>query len=104
MDSLEKPQIIPHLEKNINHSIFDCKWIPCSPKLVVVGSRPDGTGSLDIIEVSDGVRELKTINTLNTGKGFKCCTFGASNVRDRQLATGDFTGQLTIWLYFRIYY
>jgi hypothetical protein len=28
---------------------------------------------------------------------FKCGTYGASSLRDRYLATGDFEGKLNIW-------
>ena len=31
-------------------------------------------------------------------KAFKCGTFGASSLKDRHLATGDFDGKLQIWL------
>jgi len=30
-------------------------------------------------------------------KAFKCGTYGASSLRDRYLATGDFEGKLNIW-------
>ena len=30
-------------------------------------------------------------------KAFKCGTFGASNIQQRHLATGNFDGRLQIW-------
>ena len=43
--ALTKPQIIVHIEKSLNYTVFDAKWIPCSAKFVVVGSHPRDTGA-----------------------------------------------------------
>lgn len=88
MDRLEKPQIISHIEKSVDYSLFDAKWIPCSAKFVVMGSRPRGTGIIQIYEVSSG--ELKLIKDIERSNPMKCGTFKASSLRDRYLATGDF--------------
>ena len=58
--ALSKPQIIVHIEKSLNYTVFDAKWIPCSPKFVVVGSHPRDTGALEVYELSKG--ELKCIS------------------------------------------
>lgn len=88
MDTLTKPQIICHIEKSVDYSLFDTKWIPCSAKFVVMGSRPRGTGIIEIYEVSSG--ELKFIKGIERANQIKCGTFKASNFRNRHLATGDF--------------
>ena len=59
MEGLSKPQIIGHVEKNLNLTLFDAKWIPCSAKLVVLGSHPRDTGALHIYELTKG--ELKLL-------------------------------------------
>lgn len=59
MEGLSKPQIIAHVEKNLNFTLFDAKWIPCSAKLVVLGSHPRDTGALHIYELTKG--ELKLL-------------------------------------------
>lgn len=51
---LEKPQIIAHIQKSLNYTIFDCKWIPCSAKFVCMGNFPRGTGVMQIYEVQRG--------------------------------------------------
>lgn len=51
---MEKPQIILHVQKSMNYTIFDSKWIPCSAKFVVLGNYARGTGALQIYEVSHG--------------------------------------------------
>ncbi|XP_018309025.1 WD repeat-containing protein 92 isoform X2 [Mycetomoellerius zeteki] len=88
MDELSKPQIICHIEKSVDYSLFDAKWIPCSAKFVVMGSRPRGTGIIQIYEVSSG--ELKLVKNIERSNQIKCGTFKASSLRDRYLATGDF--------------
>ncbi|XP_011166266.1 WD repeat-containing protein 92 [Solenopsis invicta] len=95
MDKLSKPQIICHIEKSVDYSLFDAKWIPCSAKFVVMGSRPRGTGIIQIYEVSSG--ELKLVKDIERSNQIKCGTFKASSLRDRFLATGDFKGKLNIY-------
>jgi hypothetical protein len=51
---MEKPQIICHTEKSTSFSLLDCRWIPCSAKFVVLGSKPRGTGIINIYEISEG--------------------------------------------------
>ncbi|KDR24139.1 WD repeat-containing protein 92 [Zootermopsis nevadensis] len=92
---MEKPQIICHVEKSTTLSLFDCRWIPCSAKFVVLGSKPRGTGIINIYELSEG--DVKLVKEVEKPKAFKCGTYGASSLRDRYLATGDFEGKLNIW-------
>lgn len=48
---MDKPQIICHVEKSLNYTLFDCKWIPKTAKFVVVGSQPRGTGTIELFEI-----------------------------------------------------
>lgn len=59
MEALGKPQIIAHIEKSLNYTVFDVKWMPSSAKLVVLGSHPRDTGALQVYELSGG--ELKLV-------------------------------------------
>lgn len=95
VEALDKPQIIAHIEKSVNYTLFDVKWLPCSAKLVVLGSHPKDTGALQLYEVSKG--ELKQVLESEKRHSFKCGTFGASSLHKRRLATGDFGGRLNIW-------
>ncbi|XP_046971756.1 dynein axonemal assembly factor 10 [Vanessa atalanta] len=95
MENGDTPQIITHIEHNLNHCLFDCKWIPCSAKFVVIGSLPKGSGTLEIFEINSG--ELRKIKEIERPNSFKCGTFGASSDIERKLATGDFKGALEIW-------
>ncbi|KAG7334362.1 hypothetical protein KOW79_002769 [Hemibagrus wyckioides] len=92
---LEKPQIIAHIQKSLNYTVFDSKWIPCSAKFVCMGTLPRGTGVLQIYEVQHG--ELQLVKEIEKPKPIKCGTFGATSLQQRHLATGDFDGNLHVW-------
>ena len=64
MDLLQKPQIITHIEQNLNYTLFDVKWIPSSAKMVVMGSLPRDTGALQVYEISRG--ELEKVTEVRT--------------------------------------
>lgn len=55
---LSKPQIIAHIQKSLNYTVFDSKWIPCSAKFVCLGNFARGTGVLQIYEVQHGEAQL----------------------------------------------
>lgn len=95
MISLDKPQIICHIEKSLEFCIYDVKWIPSSAKFVVLGSVPSGAGIIQTYTLNKG--NLEKISEFSKGNAFKCGTFGASSLRTRHLATGDFKGRLQIW-------
>lgn len=78
----------------MNYSLFDTKWIPCSAKFVVMGSRPRGSGIIQIYEVSSG--ELKLVKDIERSQPVKCGTFKASSLKGRHLATGDFQVSIII--------
>ena len=59
MELLEKCQIITHVEKSVNYTLFGVKWIPSSAKVVVLGSHPKDTGALQVYELTKG--ELKLV-------------------------------------------
>ncbi|KAF5305733.1 hypothetical protein FQR65_LT07629 [Abscondita terminalis] len=95
MEQLAKPQIICHVEKDVNYSVHEVKWIPSSAKFVALGGKPNGTGIVEIYTMStDG---LEKISEFAKADQFKCGTFDASSLRARHLATGDFGGRLQVW-------
>ena len=64
---MEKPQIIAHIQKNLNYTLFDAKWVPRSARFVVVGSHARGTGALQVYELCQGeVKLLKEVRNSNT--------------------------------------
>ena len=62
---MEKPQIIAHVQKNLNFTLFDAKWVPRSARLVVLGTYPRGTGAFQVYELSQGdVKLLKDVRPI----------------------------------------
>jgi len=95
MDAMNKPQIICHVEKSLNYTLFDCKWIPKTAKFVVVGSQPRGTGVIEVFEIAS--TDIKSIDRIDTPISLKCASFGISPAGRKLLACGDFNGNLDIW-------
>lgn len=95
MPDFTKPQIIPHLAKNVDFTLFDCDWIPCSARFIVVGSKLDGRGSIQVYSL--GPKDLQLQSESVAPKALKCSTFGATSLQERHLATGDFGGSLNVW-------
>lgn len=82
---MKKSEIIFYSVKKLGVTIYDTKWIPFSSKFIVLGMFPKGTGYLQMIDLNKG--ELKEILQKEEKKPFKCGTFGASFIENRQLAT-----------------
>lgn len=80
--------------QSLNYTIFDVNWIPCSAKFLVLGSKPKGTGILQIFELNKA--ELSLVKEIEKKNPFKCGSFGASSLRNRHLAVGDFAGRLQV--------
>lgn len=95
VEALQKPQIICHIEKPLNYSIHDVKWIPSAAKFVSMGGKSDGSGIIEIYSLTvDGLEKLSEFGRKDY---FKCGTFDASSLINRHLATGDFSGRLQVW-------
>ncbi|KAM4866869.1 dynein axonemal assembly factor 10 isoform 2-T2 [Thomomys bottae] len=95
MSAFEKPQVIVHIQKGLNYTVFDCKWVPCSAKFVTMGNFARGTGVIQLYEIQHG--DLKLLREIEKAKPIKCGTFGATSLQQRYLATGDFAGNLHVW-------
>ena len=95
VDTLNAPQIIEHISQSVNYTPFDVKWIPCSAKIVVTGQTPRAKGIIQIYQMNKG--KLEIVSEFIKEYGFKCSTFGASSLSSRDLAVGDFEGNLIIY-------
>ncbi|KAJ1546232.1 WD repeat-containing protein 92 [Nowakowskiella sp. JEL0078] len=93
--TLDKPQIVVHLQKSLPFTAYDVKWIPSSAKFVVIGQHSRGSGALNVYELNNG--SLNLVGEAEKENPFKCGTFGASTLHDRHFATGDFSGKLCLW-------
>lgn len=75
---------------------FDAKWIPYSASFVVLGCHQEKkNGCLNVFQLEEG--QTKLVAQRQKGSGIKCGTFGASFYESRSLATGDYSGCLSIW-------
>ncbi|KAJ3172541.1 WD repeat-containing protein 92 [Geranomyces variabilis] len=93
--TLEKCQIITHVQKSLAFTAYDVKWVPCSARFVVLGQHARGTGALQVFELNNG--DIKLVHEAEKSDAFKCGTFGASALHSRHLATGDFAGRMSVW-------
>lgn len=89
---MDKPYIVAHIEKSLEHTIFDTKWIPSSAKFVVLGSKPNGCGVLKIFEMNSG--QLDLVCEFEQKSSFKCGSFGASSLRKTHMAVASLDGKL----------
>ncbi|KAG5677388.1 hypothetical protein PVAND_007151 [Polypedilum vanderplanki] len=91
---MDKVQQLVHIEKCLNYSIYDVKWIPYSAKLISIGTKTNGKGLIEIYELDSP--NVKLINQISCENALKCCSFGISSPGERHLAVGDFNGKLKI--------
>lgn len=91
---MDKVQTIAHIEKSLNYSIFDVKWIPFSAKFLTIGSTTKAKGIIEIYELDSP--NLKLVKEINVENSLKCCSFGTSSPGERHLTVGDFSGKLKI--------
>lgn len=89
---MDKPYVLCHIEKAMDFTIFDTKWLPCSAKCVILGNKPNGKGVLRIFEMNAGqldlVREFEYKSTLKSG------SFGASSLQKSHMAVISFDGRV----------
>ena len=97
MGELTKPQIMTHTETATDLTLFDCRWIPSSARVLVAGTHIKGHGVLRVYEVSEQGQLQPGGQDVERKHPFKCLTFGASSLENRNPATGDFEGNVELW-------
>lgn len=99
MKKLAAPKCIVFAEKSTNHSVFDVKWIPNSARFVSVGTLPNNHGNLSIWGLdSDGKKtNLKLNLSTEHSHGMKCASFDSTPATQRNVAVGDFVGDLHVF-------
>ena len=88
------PKIKLLLSKSLNYIPFDIHWLPYSTKLVSMGESFDSKGILQIYNLNLGKLSIESEYIQNYPS--KCCTFGISSFSSRDLALGDFDGNLSV--------
>lgn len=92
--TMDKPYFLCHIEKSVDFTIFDTKWLPCSAKCVALGRKSNGNGVLNLFELNNG--ELDKVRELEQKSALKSCSFGASSIRKNHIAVVTFDGQLQV--------
>ena len=88
------PKIKLLLSKSLNYIPFDIHWLPYSTKLVSIGESFDSKGIIQIYNLNLGKLSIESEYIQNYPS--KCCTFGISSFSSRDLALGDFDGNLSV--------
>ncbi|XP_064484119.1 dynein axonemal assembly factor 10-like [Ornithodoros turicata] len=84
-----------YIQIPLQHTVFDVKWMPHSAKFLTFGILPNGTGCVELYEMTDG--SASKVAEIPHTKGVKTGSFAASSQVQRDFATGDFEGRLRIW-------
>ena len=56
--AMDKAQIVTHCTQTIPYTAYDIRWVPMSPRFVVLGQLPRGAGVLAVYQLSNGSIEL----------------------------------------------
>jgi len=86
---------LPVAEKSVDSQIFSLAWIPSSARFCTLGTDIKGKGNLSIYSLNG--REIIETESVSVENTLRCSTLETSNVSNRQIGTGDFSGNLCIW-------
>lgn len=95
MDTTDAPQIIEHINRGLNFTPYDTKWVPFSARFVTMGIHANAKGAINVYQLNNGDLEVQLEGRVPSG--IKCGTFGASSFEERHLATGDHSGKLVVY-------
>lgn len=66
----ERPQVVSHVQQALSYTVFDCKWVPRSARLLCLGSAARGTGLVQLYELHGGRLELlREVSAVPLGNG-----------------------------------
>jgi len=97
MGCSNKTNIYTITEKSSDLTLFDCRWVPCSTRFVVAGTHTKGHGILNVYTISETEKLEQSATIERKRHPFKCITFGATQLSERNPATGDFDGNINVW-------
>ncbi|XP_072379790.1 dynein axonemal assembly factor 10-like isoform X2 [Diabrotica undecimpunctata] len=88
MEALQRPQIICHNQKNVDYSVHDVKWIPCSAKFVTLGGKSNGSGIIEVYSLTS--ENVEKIHEFGKKEHFKCGTVMVWDVRQKDTPVAKF--------------
>eukprot|EP00916_Digyalum_oweni_P018026 GHVL01030148.1.p1 GENE.GHVL01030148.1~~GHVL01030148.1.p1 ORF type:complete len:270 (-),score=51.34 GHVL01030148.1:42-851(-) len=95
MNTTSAPQIILHIQQNLDFTPFESRWAPDGAIFAVAGQFPRATGALSVFRLNKGA--LEVVHKTEKPHGFKCGTFAATLPGDFHFVTGDYNGGVSIW-------
>jgi len=94
--ALEKTHIVEIFCESLPYTIHQTCWVPTSRRFVSVGSRPRATGALQVYKTKMGEsKNLEKVLDIETENSIRCATFSASDPIQRNVAIGDYKGNLS---------
>ncbi|KAL9651222.1 hypothetical protein ABK040_006223 [Willaertia magna] len=94
---MDKPRIIEHVNKSVNWTIYDCKWVPSSARFIVAGNLSRGTGCIHVYSLTENGKDIEKKSEIEWKHPIKCSTFEATSLEERHLACGDYDGNVLIY-------
>lgn len=82
-------------EKSVDSQIFSLSWIPSSARFCTVGTDIKGKGKISIYSLNG--REIVETESVSVDNNLRCSTLETGDTLNRQMATGDFSGNLAVW-------
>jgi WD40 repeat protein len=99
--AFEKSHIVELFCESLPYTVHCARWVPTSCRFVVVGSRPRGTGALQVYRMSTQAKSAPERLTkqadVETERAIKCATFAGCDPIQRHVAVGDFGGHLEVF-------
>jgi len=92
---MAESQILEHSATPVDYTVFDVRWVPSSPRLVVCGSSLAGEGTIRMYSLAG--QGLTEIGSTKRPKAIRCGTFRSSSLEERSFSTGDFGGHVAVW-------
>lgn len=86
---------MPVAEKLVDSQIFSLSWIPSSARFCTLGSDIKGQGNISIYSLNG--REIVETESVSVENNLRCSTLQTGDTSNRQMATGDFSGNLCLW-------
>jgi len=82
-------------ETSVDYVVHSLCCVPSSARFTAIGSNPKGGGILAVYSLNG--RELEQSGSTGTGNPLRCSTFDVCDMSERQLCSGDYSGNLSFW-------
>ncbi|EAY01974.1 wd-repeat protein, putative [Trichomonas vaginalis G3] len=81
--------------ENMPYTVYETRWIPNSKRIAICGSRPRGTGVIQVYKMQSQKEPfLMKLLDIETENAIRCATFAATDPITRNIAVGDLEGNV----------